>query len=123
MAETLLMRGAQSDASGTPSLSSSGSMQSASPSPSVSGNPSSTLASQSSSIPLQTSAADAPGVQVWGAPLAQLLTVLVQAPVPHVVAPRFSSTEPLQSSSKPLQTSSAPGWIAGSWSLQSTVNG
>src|SRR6266699_6573025 len=107
MAETLLMRGAQSDASGTPSLSSSGSMQSASPSPSVSGNPLSTLVSQSSSIPLQTSAVGVPGVQVCGAPPAQAFTVRAHAPIPQVMVPSPSSTEPLQSSSMPLQTSAA----------------
>src|SRR5712691_10998475 len=109
MAQTLLIRDAQSDTSGTPSLSSSGSMQSASPSPSVSGKPLSTTPSQSSSMPLQTSAAGVPGVHVWGAPLTQLLMVRVQAPTPHVVDPRFSSTRPLQSSSTPLHASSAPG--------------
>src|SRR2546428_4904794 len=49
MALTLLIRDAQSETSGTRSLSSSGSMQSASPSPSVSVKPSSTRPSQSRS--------------------------------------------------------------------------
>jgi len=48
---------------------------------------SSTAPLQSSSMLLQTSAAGEPGVQVWGTPATQLLTVRWQAPVPHVVLP------------------------------------
>src|SRR2546428_9763384 len=123
MALTLFTSGAQSEVSGTRSLSSSGSTQSAAPSWSVSTKPLSTLPSQSSSIPLQTSVVGVPGVQVCGRPPAQLFTVLWQAPTPQVVAPRPSSMSASQSSSTPLHTSRAPGWTAGSWSLQSTANG
>src|SRR5947208_4916465 len=113
---TLLTRGRQSEVSGTPSLSSSGSTQSARPSASVSGKPLSTRRWQSSSMPLQTSVVGVPGVQVPGAPLTQAGPLLWQAPWPQVIVPRLSSTEPLQSSSMPLQTSAvgAPGvqvWV------------
>src|SRR4029077_19853484 len=65
----------------------------------------STVPSQLSSMPLQTSAVGVPGVQVWGTPATQLLTVRWQAPTPHVVVPRLLSTVPSQLSSMPLQTS------------------
>src|SRR6267143_1525679 len=68
MALTLLTRGAQSETSGTRSL--------------------------SSSMSLQTSAVGEPGVQVWGTPATQLLTVRWQAPTPHVVVPRLLSIVP-----------------------------
>src|SRR2546428_10830426 len=70
-AQTLLIRDAQSETSGTPSLSSSGSMQSASPSPSVSGKPLSTRPAQSSSRPLQFSVVGVPGVVVAGTAVTQ----------------------------------------------------
>src|SRR5262249_58671444 len=65
----------------------------------------STVPSQLSSMLLQTSAVGEPGVQVWGTPPTQLLTVRWQAPTPHVVVPRLLSTVPSQLSSMPLQTS------------------
>src|SRR5436309_2076696 len=154
---TLLTRGAQSVASGTRSLSSSGSTQSALPSWSLSRNPSSVERLQLSSIPLhnsgapgwmaataslqspphvvnpsrstskssstaplqlssmllQTSAVGEPGVQVWGTPATQLLTVRWQAPTPHVVVPRLLSTVPSQLSSMLLQTSTVRGRSVG----------
>src|SRR3989449_806688 len=105
MALTLLTRGAQSETSGTRSLSSSGSMQLASPSPSVSGKPLSTRPSQLSSMPLQVSVVGVPGVQVPGEPLTQAGALRWQAPTPHVVVPRLLSIVPSQLSSMLLQTS------------------
>src|SRR2546425_644555 len=95
--------GQLSEASGTPSLSSSGSTQSAMPSPSVSRNPSSTTPLQLSSRPLQVSVVGLPGTHGWTCPPTQFTTVLLQAPTPHVVVPTPSSTGPSQSSSLPLQ--------------------
>src|SRR6266571_9115841 len=66
---------------------------------------SSTAPLQSSSILLQTSGEAVPGVQVWGTPSTQLLTVRWQAPTPHVVVPRLLSIVPSQLSSMLLQTS------------------
>src|SRR5207249_9680963 len=66
---------------------------------------SSTAPLQLSSMLLQTSAVREPGVQVWGSPATQLLTVRWQAPTPHVVVPRLLSTLPSQLSSMLLQTS------------------
>src|SRR5712692_7723118 len=106
---TLLMSGAQSETSGTPSLSSSGSTQSARPSPSVSRNPSSTTPLQLSSMPLQISFVGPPGTHCWICPPTQVITVLAHAPTPHVVVPSPSSTDPSQSSSIPLQVSAAGG--------------
>src|SRR5436309_2211892 len=94
--DTAYCRGAQSDPSGTPSLSSSGSTQSLRPSPSVSGKPSSVTKLQLSSLqsPLQ-----------------------VVHPSPSRSNP--SSITPLQLLSTPSQSSVAPGKIVGLASLQS----
>jgi len=55
-------------------------------------HPSSTTPSQSSSMALpQISLLAGPGVQTWACPFMQAWTVLWQAPVPHVMVPRFSS--------------------------------
>src|SRR5262245_66246289 len=89
------------------SLSSSGSTQSAAPSPSVSRTPSSDDPLQLSSTPLQVSVVGPPGTHCCGVPPLQLFTVLLQAPMPHVVVPNPSSTLPSQSSSMPLQISAA----------------
>src|SRR5207247_1869626 len=82
MALTLLTRGAQSETSGTRSLSSSGSMQLASPSPSVSGKPLSTRPSQLSSMPLQAAVVGVAGVQVRGGPVAEGGALRWQGPRP-----------------------------------------
>src|SRR4029453_13176500 len=74
--------GAPSWASGTWSLSLSGSVQSGVPSPSKSGRLLSMKPSQLSSTPLQTSGDGLPGVQVPGAPLTQAGAVPCQGPPP-----------------------------------------
>src|SRR5437867_3169461 len=104
----LATNGQLSEASGRPSLSSSGSTQSARPSPSVSRNPSSVAPLQLSSRPLQISCVGPPGMHGWVWPPTQFATVRAQAPTPQVVLPRPSSIGPSQSSSTPLQTS-VPG--------------
>src|SRR2546428_4671773 len=113
MALTLFTSGAQSEVSGTRSLSSSGSTQSAAPSWSVSTKPLSTLPSQSSSMPLQTSGVGVPGVQVCGTPPTQAGALRWAGPRAQVVFSRVSSVDVLQFWAAPFATPGAPGLAAG----------